>query len=81
MAFTANPALTDRRSTCATSNSLRRSYASASAPPMSDPAMSGTSAARPSRPTISDERVSTYTWYGAATTVIWLPRNERIWPP
>ena len=42
-------------------SSRRRSVRSASVPPMSDIAMSGTSSARPIRPTSNDEWVSTYT--------------------
>src|SRR2546422_5089024 len=40
----------------------------------------GTAWARARRPTISDDRVMTYTWYGRATTVTWRPMVETICP-
>ena len=49
---------------------------SASVPPISDTQTSGISSASPIRPTISDERVSTYTWKGSATSVTCVPRPE-----
>jgi hypothetical protein len=67
-------------SSCATSRIFRRSWASASAPPTSEPPMRGNSAARLSRPVASDESVSWYTWMGAATSVSWLPVAETSCP-
>ena len=48
-------------------NSLRRSSASATAPPQSAAAASGTSCAAPMSPTMADDLVSSYTWTGNAT--------------
>ena len=49
---------------------------SASAPPTSDMAASGTSSARPIIPTSNDDPVSTYIWKGSATSVTWVPMPE-----
>ena len=48
-------------------SSVRRSSASATAPPQSAAAASGTSCAAPMSPTIADDFVSAYTWTGNAT--------------
>ena len=53
--------------------SLRRSIASAIAPPSSPNTISGTSATIEVTPTSSDDPVSAYTWYGTATSVICWP--------
>jgi hypothetical protein len=64
----------------ASSTIRRRSCASASAPPTSAVSSSGTICTMPSRPTISVESVSSYTWYGIATYVIIEPANDTPWP-
>ena len=80
MALSARPMLVAPTSTWASSSTRRRSCASANAPPTSEPAISGSTWASPSRPTISDEWVSWYTWNGAATTVTPLPMLDTICP-
>ena len=61
-ALTASPALQAAISTCASMSTRRRSIASTTEPPSSDPAISGTSWVIDTSPTTSDERVSWYTW-------------------
>ena len=73
---TTSAADVDSIATCEASSSRRRSSRSASVPPTSDTQTSGISSARPIRPTISDDRVSTYTWKGSATSVTWVPRPD-----
>src|SRR6478672_79254 len=79
-ALTARPALHAAISTCAIISSRRRSMASTAEPPSSDPAISGNSWVTDTSPTISDEWVSWYTWYGTATVVSWLPRTDTSSP-
>src|SRR5438132_4910022 len=59
---------------------VRRSRASAIAPPQSGTTSSGTGAASPSIPTASVEWVSSYSWNGTATVPIWPPSVEIAWP-
>ncbi len=61
-ALRARPALLPAISTSTTSSTRRRSTASATEPPISDPSISGASAVSDTSPTSSDERVSSYTW-------------------
>jgi hypothetical protein len=60
------------------SSSRVRSIASASDPPSTGPTIAGTSWARLTSPTSSDEWVSRYTWYATATTVICDPVCETM---
>ncbi len=55
---------------------LRRSIASTSEPPSSEPKISGNSCTSDTRPTTSDDLEIAYTWNGTATVVSWLPRTE-----
>ena len=66
--------------TCMTMRRWRRSTASATDPPMSEPTSNGPSWTRLTSPTMKEEWVSRKTWYGTATTVSWLPRKLIIWP-
>ena len=75
-AFSASPALDSAPSASTTSSIRRRSTASTSDPPNSDPRISGNSCASDTSPTNSDERVSSYTWYGTATAVSWVPKLD-----
>ncbi len=58
----------------------RRSNASPSEPPVSAPMISGTSWARLTSPTWSEDRVSEYTWNGIATAVSWLAKTSTNCP-
>ena len=64
------------RDVCVTSSSLRLSMASAIDPPNIDPARSGPSWVRLTRPTSSEECVSRKTSNATPTTVSWFPRVE-----
>ena len=75
-AFSARAALHAAQIASTTISSLRRSTASTSEPPSSDPKISGNSCVSETSPTISDERVSAYTWNGTATAVSWLPSTD-----
>ena len=55
---------------------FRRSIASTSEPPSSDPKISGNSCVSDTSPTTSDDRVIAYTWNGTATVVSWLPSTD-----
>src|SRR6516164_3813110 len=74
--FSASPALDAAPSTSTTSSIRRRSTASTTDPPNSDPRISGNSWASETSPTYSEEWVIVYTWYGTATAVSWLPRTD-----
>ena len=58
VALTASPAAPTASSTWVTSRTLRRSQASTAGPPSTDPASSGTSPLRLTRPTMAVEPVS-----------------------
>ena len=75
-ALTARPPLVSASSTDATRRMRRRSKASPSEPPMSAPAISGSSWARLTSPTWSEDWVSAYTWNGMATAMSWLPNTS-----
>ena len=75
-ALSASPALHAAPIVSTTMRSLRRSTASTSDPPSSDPKISGNSCASDTSPTTSDDRVIAYTWNGTATVVSWLPSTD-----
>ena len=79
-ALMASAALSTASMIWVTSITRRRSMASAYAPPSSDSTMSGPSSARLMSPTISDDPVMVNTWYGNATSVIWLPMSDTDCP-
>ncbi len=68
-ALSASPALDAAPIASTTISSLRRSTASTSDPPSSEPKISGNSCASDTRPTTSEDRVIAYTWNGTATVV------------
>lgn len=72
-AFSASPALDIAAIASTMISSLRRSIASTSEPPSSDPTISGNSCVSETSPTTSDDRVIAYTWNGTATVVSWVP--------
>jgi hypothetical protein len=75
-AFSASPALEAAPIVSTTISRRRRSTASTSDPPSSDPKISGNSCASDTRPTMSDDLVISYTWNGTATVVSWFPSTE-----
>ena len=75
-AFSASPALLQAQIPSTISSSLRRSTASTSDPPSSEPKISGNSWVSETSPTISEDRVIAYTWNGTATVVSWLPSTD-----
>ncbi len=79
-AWASSPRVTTQVAVAEISSSLRRSTASATAPPHSPNTISGTSPTRPSTPTQNDDRVRSYTWTGTATAVTWNPTNETPCP-
>jgi hypothetical protein len=79
-ACAASPADTAARPLVATSTSLRRSTASAMAPPSSPIVTVGTICATPIAPTASDERVMSYTCSGTANMVSAPPTADNVDP-
>ena len=75
-AFSASPALETAPIASTRISSLRRSTASTSEPPSSDPMISGNSCVSDTSPTTSEDRVIAYTWNGTATVVSWLPSTD-----
>ena len=75
-AFSASAALHSAPIVSTTIRIFRRSMASTSEPPSSDPKISGNSCVSDTRPTTSDDRVIAYTWNGTATVVSWLPSTD-----
>ncbi|GAA3127761.1 hypothetical protein GCM10020001_056410 [Nonomuraea salmonea] len=61
-------------------SSLRRSTASAMAPPHRPKTISGIRLAMPIRPTWNEDRVSSKTCWPTAMTVTWTPMLETAWP-
>lgn len=72
-AFSASPALEAAAIISTMISSLRRSIASTSEPPSSDPTIRGNSWVSDTSPTMRDECVIAYTWNGTATVVSWVP--------
>ena len=75
-AFSASAALQSAPVVSTTIRIFRRSTASTSDPPSSDPKISGNSCASDTSPTTREDRVMAYTWNGTATVVSWLPSTE-----
>src|SRR5580658_551012 len=79
-ACAASPADTTALQLLATSTSLRRSTASATAPPRSPIVTVGTTCASPMAPTASDEWVMSYTCSGTANMVSAPPTADSVEP-
>lgn len=75
-AWTNSPSVADHMTRVETSNSRRRSTASATAPPQSAKVSKGTSPATPINPTHSEEWVSWNISTGTATAVSWKPKLD-----
>ncbi len=79
-ACAASPAETTALPAVAASTSLRRSTASATAPPSSPIVTVGTSSATPIRPTANGDRVMSYTCSGTANRVMAEPTADSVDP-
>ena len=80
MAWTKSVSDSSQRPSDETRASLRRSTASAKAPPYRPNAINGKSANSPTSPTENVDPVRAYTWMAIATAVICWPSWETVLP-